>query len=342
MTLLQPVPDIFNQLHSPQCLKMPMRCIHFDFGHCESTLLFDINHFSVYLLAICGATFMADEFKPWGLTAPIVLPCVREIHDAMFPQSEILFYSDGQVSSRVEYALSRALEHTPSATVIATNFKDIAIFFPPSQSRLEHTFERISTTQPSLALRVLATAYLLDALPAGLFIDVPRPNIEIDEAHRDLRRTRINLHLETKSFLQLTAAILTLIWQHWSEIVQERFNSSVGTNMCQKISPNLSLIPMTRLLLRPMESGSSFHIFAPYIPSMPLKSPPTQRRILRQCIANRLLWLLESLNCSSEANPSRSVSKMLWQKAQGTGSALCIVARSPQSTMFPCQYRPCV
>lgn len=99
----------------------------------------------------------------------------------MFPQSEVLFYSDGQVSSRVEYALSRALEHTPSATIIATNFKDIAIFFPPSQSRLEHTFERISTTQPSLALRVLSTAYLLDALPAGLFIDVPRPDIEIDE-----------------------------------------------------------------------------------------------------------------------------------------------------------------
>ncbi|KAJ4470835.1 hypothetical protein J3R30DRAFT_3408103 [Lentinula aciculospora] len=36
-------------------------------------------------------------------------------------------------------------------------------------------------TQPSLALRVLSTAYLLDALPGGIFINVPRPDMEIDE-----------------------------------------------------------------------------------------------------------------------------------------------------------------
>ena len=59
--------------------------------------------------------------------------------------------------------------------------KEIAIFFPPARNRPEPTFERISTTQPSLALRVLATAYLLDAIPGGLFTDVPRPDIEIDE-----------------------------------------------------------------------------------------------------------------------------------------------------------------
>jgi hypothetical protein len=59
--------------------------------------------------------------------------------------------------------------------------KDIAIFFPPARNRPEPTFERILTTQPSLALRVLATAYLLDAIPAGLFIDVPHPDMEIDK-----------------------------------------------------------------------------------------------------------------------------------------------------------------
>ncbi|KIK59494.1 hypothetical protein GYMLUDRAFT_60064 [Collybiopsis luxurians FD-317 M1] len=91
------------------------------------------------------------------------------------------FWTYGQVSSRVEYALSLALKHTSSATIIVTNFQDIAIFFPPARNRPEPLFERISTTQPSLALRVLATAYLLDALPAGIFIDVPHPDMEIDE-----------------------------------------------------------------------------------------------------------------------------------------------------------------
>ncbi|KAH7868668.1 uncharacterized protein C8R40DRAFT_1177508 [Lentinula edodes] len=99
----------------------------------------------------------------------------------MLRQSDDLFQSNGQVSSCAKYALSRALEHTSSATIIVTNFKEIAIFFPPARNRPEPTFERITTTQPSLSLRVLATAYLLDALPAGVFIDVPRPDMEIDE-----------------------------------------------------------------------------------------------------------------------------------------------------------------
>ncbi len=38
MTLLRPIPDIFNQLHSPQFLKVPVKCISIDFGHCEFTL----------------------------------------------------------------------------------------------------------------------------------------------------------------------------------------------------------------------------------------------------------------------------------------------------------------
>ncbi|KAJ3873483.1 hypothetical protein F5051DRAFT_419141 [Lentinula edodes] len=153
MMLLRPIPDIFNQLHSPRCLKVPMKCVHVDFRY-----------------SICGATFIAEEFKLWGLTAPIVLSV-----------SDDLFQSNGQVSSCAKYALSRALEHTSSATIIVTNFKEIAIFFPPARNRPEPTFERITTTQPSLSLRVLATAYLLDALPAGVFIDVPRPDMEIDE-----------------------------------------------------------------------------------------------------------------------------------------------------------------
>ena len=38
MTLLRPIPDIFIQLHSSQFLKVPVKCISIDFGHCESAL----------------------------------------------------------------------------------------------------------------------------------------------------------------------------------------------------------------------------------------------------------------------------------------------------------------
>jgi hypothetical protein len=99
----------------------------------------------------------------------------------MLWQSDNLFDSSGQVSSRVEYALSLALEHTSSTTIIVTNLKDITIFFPPTEKHPEPTFERISTTRPSLAFRVLTTAYLLDALRPWPFIDVPPPDMEIDE-----------------------------------------------------------------------------------------------------------------------------------------------------------------
>ncbi len=104
-----------------------------------------------------------------------------QISNTTLWQSDDLFHSSGQVSPRAEYSLSLALEHTPSSTIIITNFKDIAIFSPPTIDHPESTVERISTTQPSLALRVLTTAYVLDAIPAGRFIDVPSPDIEIDE-----------------------------------------------------------------------------------------------------------------------------------------------------------------
>ena len=38
MTLLRPIAELFNQLHSPRVLKMPVKCISidFDFGECGS------------------------------------------------------------------------------------------------------------------------------------------------------------------------------------------------------------------------------------------------------------------------------------------------------------------
>ncbi|KAF8957526.1 hypothetical protein BDZ97DRAFT_1846024, partial [Flammula alnicola] len=57
----------------------------------------------------------------------------------------------------------------------------MAVFFPPARNRSEPVFERISTTRPSLALRVVSTAYLYDALPPGGYIQVPPPDMEVDE-----------------------------------------------------------------------------------------------------------------------------------------------------------------
>lgn len=97
-------------------------------------------------------------------------------------QPDDLFHSSGSVSSRLEYALSKTLEYNSSPdSIIVTNFKEIAVFFPPAFNRPKPTFERILTTQLSLALRVLCTAYLLQPLPGGIFIDVPRPDLEVDE-----------------------------------------------------------------------------------------------------------------------------------------------------------------
>ncbi|TFK41411.1 hypothetical protein BDQ12DRAFT_733692 [Crucibulum laeve] len=153
--ILRPIADLFNQLHSPKVLKTPMKYVHLDFGE-----------------SILGATFTAEDFKIRRLTAPIVI-CL--------PDS--LFDSEGKISSRIEYALSKALEYKPSAPfIIVTNSKDITVFFLPVRNRqAEPLFERVSTTQTSLALRVISTACLNAALPSGYYINVPSPDMEVED-----------------------------------------------------------------------------------------------------------------------------------------------------------------
>ncbi|KAJ3489346.1 hypothetical protein NLI96_g2197 [Meripilus lineatus] len=98
---------------------------------------------------ISGATFEAEDFERLKLTPPMIL----------FLQVKSLF------CPTLDRALTLAWEQAPSATVVVTNLKDTAVFFPSSQD----------------PLRVIATAYLHDALTPGLFIDVPSPDMEIDE-----------------------------------------------------------------------------------------------------------------------------------------------------------------
>ncbi|CAL1712994.1 unnamed protein product [Somion occarium] len=136
MMLLRPIADIFNQLHSPDVLKTPMECISVDLGD------------SVY-----GATFVAEDLDLWKIAAPVVLSLPND-----------LFNSNGEVSSRVQSALSKTLAYQPLVpSIIVTNFKDIVVFFPPDYRRPEHTYQK-------------------DALPGGEYIAVPPPDIEVDES----------------------------------------------------------------------------------------------------------------------------------------------------------------
>ncbi|KIM43985.1 hypothetical protein M413DRAFT_433218 [Hebeloma cylindrosporum] len=156
-TLLQPIADLFSQLHRPQVLKTPMECISVDFKFGES---------------ICGATFTAEDFN--DESPPLVAPFIVSLPDK-------LFNTNGQVSSRVECILSKCLQYKPGVPfIIVTNFQDIAIFSPPTRRRPEAIYRKMLTTQPVLALRVISAAYLLDVLPRGVYINTPDPFPEID------------------------------------------------------------------------------------------------------------------------------------------------------------------
>ncbi|KIM42277.1 hypothetical protein M413DRAFT_130315 [Hebeloma cylindrosporum] len=77
--------------------------------------------------------------------------------------------------------LSKCLQYNPGvSSIIVTNFQDIAIFSPPTQTRQEAIYRKILTTQPILALRVISAAYLLGVLPRGIYIHTPHPDFEID------------------------------------------------------------------------------------------------------------------------------------------------------------------
>ncbi|KAF9485067.1 hypothetical protein BDN70DRAFT_707202 [Pholiota conissans] len=81
---------------------------------------------------------------------------------------------EGLLTPRVEYALFKILDERPSTpSIITSNFREIAIFLPPSQYRSEPVFERVSTTDPFRALRAITMAYLVDALPAYQYVNTP-------------------------------------------------------------------------------------------------------------------------------------------------------------------------
>ncbi|KAF9486120.1 hypothetical protein BDN70DRAFT_926829 [Pholiota conissans] len=159
--LLRPIADIFNQLHSLDVLKEPMECIE--------VVLSD--------QLIYGATFVAESFdRAWPTVHPPIVICL----------SDDLFGPRGEISPRVDYALSKALELKPSTPyLIVSNFKGIVVFYPPSalNTTSEALFERVSTTEHSQALRTITTTFLVKSFQGAYpYINIPdfEPELEVD------------------------------------------------------------------------------------------------------------------------------------------------------------------
>ena len=93
----------------------------------------------------------------------------------MLEQDDSLFDSSKNVSPRVVSTLSNVLRHTPSVpSIIITDLQEI-VMFTPVQTGDAHggTYERVKTTEFSLALRVITAAYLDRELPDRVFLNCP-------------------------------------------------------------------------------------------------------------------------------------------------------------------------
>ena len=93
-------------------------------------------------------------------------------------QDDSLFDSSKNSSPRVVSTLSNVLRHTPSVpSIIITDLQEIVVF-TPVQTGDAHggTYERVKTTEFSLALRVITAAYLDRELPDRVFLN--RPDVD--------------------------------------------------------------------------------------------------------------------------------------------------------------------
>ncbi|KAG6894545.1 hypothetical protein C0992_005679, partial [Termitomyces sp. T32_za158] len=98
----------------------------------------------------------------------------KKIIDDLFYQPNDMFETQDNVSSSLTRVLSQAHEHAPSPprTIVVTNFRDIAVFFPSSFAP-QPSFEQVSSAQFSLALQVISAACIHDALPGFFWVDRP-------------------------------------------------------------------------------------------------------------------------------------------------------------------------
>ena len=97
-------------------------------------------------------------------------------------QDDSLFDSSKNVSPRVVNALSNVLLRTPSVpSIIITDIQEIAVFTPAQAGDSSAgNYERVKTTEFSLALRVITAVWLDRELPARVFLNCPDVDNGID------------------------------------------------------------------------------------------------------------------------------------------------------------------
>ena len=93
-----------------------------------------------------------------------------------------LFNSSNNILPHVVDTLSGVLLHTPSVPfIIATDLREIVVFTPTQVGNLDAgTYERVKTTEFSLALRVITAAYLDRELPDRVFLNCPDVDNGVD------------------------------------------------------------------------------------------------------------------------------------------------------------------
>ena len=97
-------------------------------------------------------------------------------------QDDNLFDSSKNVSPHVVGALSDVFRCTPSVpSIIITDLQEIVVFIPIEAGNSEAgNYQRVKTTEFSLALRAITAAYLDDELPARVFLNCPDVDNGVD------------------------------------------------------------------------------------------------------------------------------------------------------------------
>lgn len=93
-----------------------------------------------------------------------------------------MFDCSENISQRTQSTLSKTLLHTPSVhSIIVTNLQEIVVFARSQDvDSYAGTYERVKTTDFSLALRAITAAYLNRELPARVFLNCPDVDYGVD------------------------------------------------------------------------------------------------------------------------------------------------------------------
>ncbi|KAG8823537.1 hypothetical protein FRC19_003626 [Serendipita sp. 401] len=152
--LLQPVADLFYQLYSK---KVQVTHLHWEGYNSDQTYAF---------------TFEVEDFLQIKPIRPP--PCV------VFTLGD-LFGDDGRPSPKVMAILERLYRIKPFQLAITTNLQDIAVFSRPNKAN-ERIYQRVSTSRPLPAIRILAAAYMMYTLRLTFIRNMPDDS-EFDEDH---------------------------------------------------------------------------------------------------------------------------------------------------------------